>query len=158
MLIESREIQRAHSALNRRRRCCTVAVESERDGKLIAQSRRRRSPGHPPFSGPSHWSNRAGTRRLKSARIISYMRACYRMYVRQKKKSPVCLSLLCVYHIGVSSWSRTGSMSSEGSGGGGGTLRGSRGISSLLRRHTSFKSPQDSPAQIQLVIQHPEHP
>ncbi|EFN62648.1 Protein peanut [Camponotus floridanus] len=52
----------------------------------------------------------------------------------------------------------TGSMSSEGSGGGGGTLRGSRGISSLLRRHTSFKSPQDSPAQIQLVIQHPEHP
>ncbi|KAG5319105.1 PNUT protein, partial [Pseudoatta argentina] len=52
----------------------------------------------------------------------------------------------------------TGSMSSEGSGGGGGTLRGSRGISSLLRRHTSFKSPQESPAQIQLVIQHPEHP
>ncbi|XP_024868986.1 septin-7 isoform X1 [Temnothorax curvispinosus] len=52
----------------------------------------------------------------------------------------------------------TGSMSSEGSGGGGGTLRGPRGISSLLRRHTSFKSPQDSPAQIQLVIQHPEHP
>ncbi|XP_050445033.1 septin-7 isoform X4 [Cataglyphis hispanica] len=52
----------------------------------------------------------------------------------------------------------TGSMSSEGSGGGGGTLRGSRGISSLLRRHTSFKSPQDSSAQIQLVIQHPEHP
>ncbi|XP_020289954.1 septin-7 isoform X3 [Pseudomyrmex gracilis] len=51
----------------------------------------------------------------------------------------------------------TGSMSSEGSGGGGGTLRGSRGIGSLLRRHTSFKSPQDSPAQIQLVIQHPEH-
>ncbi|XP_011629920.1 septin-7 isoform X2 [Pogonomyrmex barbatus] len=52
----------------------------------------------------------------------------------------------------------TGSVSSEGSGGGGGTLRGSRGIGSLLRRHTSFKSPQDSPAQIQLVIQHPEHP
>ncbi|XP_067204013.1 septin-7 isoform X2 [Linepithema humile] len=53
----------------------------------------------------------------------------------------------------------TASMSSEGSGGGGGgTLRGSRGIGSLLRRHTSFKSPQDSPAQIQLVIQHPEHP
>ncbi|XP_015433296.1 PREDICTED: septin-7 isoform X1 [Dufourea novaeangliae] len=52
----------------------------------------------------------------------------------------------------------TGSVSSEGSGGGGGTLRGSRGIGSLLRRHTSFKSPQDSPTQIQLVIQHPEHP
>ncbi|XP_032668004.1 septin-7 isoform X6 [Odontomachus brunneus] len=52
----------------------------------------------------------------------------------------------------------TGSMSSEGSGGGGSTLRGSRGIGSLLRRHTSFKSPQDSPTQIQLVIQHPEHP
>ncbi|XP_078035008.1 septin 7-like protein pnut isoform X5 [Augochlora pura] len=53
----------------------------------------------------------------------------------------------------------TGSVSSEGSGGGGGTLKGSRGIvGSLLRRHTSFKSPQDSPTQIQLVIQHPEHP
>ncbi|XP_034942980.1 septin-7 isoform X5 [Chelonus insularis] len=52
----------------------------------------------------------------------------------------------------------TGSVSSEGSGGGGGTLRGSRGFGSLLRRHTSFKSPQDSPTQIQLVIQHPEHP
>ncbi|EZA55852.1 septin-7 isoform X2 [Ooceraea biroi] len=52
----------------------------------------------------------------------------------------------------------TGSVSSEGSGGGGGTLRGPRRIGSLLRRHTSFKSPQDSPAQIQLVIQHPEHP
>ncbi|XP_011152591.2 septin-7 isoform X4 [Harpegnathos saltator] len=51
----------------------------------------------------------------------------------------------------------TGSVSSEGSGGGGSTLRGSRGIGSLLRRHTSFKSPQDSPTQI-LVIQHPEHP
>ncbi|XP_014477661.1 PREDICTED: septin-7 isoform X2 [Dinoponera quadriceps] len=51
----------------------------------------------------------------------------------------------------------TGSVSSEGSGGGS-TLRGSRGIGSLLRRHTSFKSPQDSPTQIQLVIQHPEHP
>ncbi|XP_015593666.1 septin-7 isoform X1 [Cephus cinctus] len=53
---------------------------------------------------------------------------------------------------------RTGSVSSEGSGGGGGTLRGSRGIGNLLRRHTSFKSPQDNPTQIQLVIQHPEHP
>ncbi|XP_015593670.1 septin-7 isoform X2 [Cephus cinctus] len=52
----------------------------------------------------------------------------------------------------------TGSVSSEGSGGGGGTLRGSRGIGNLLRRHTSFKSPQDNPTQIQLVIQHPEHP
>ncbi|KAL2716488.1 protein peanut-like isoform X1 [Vespula squamosa] len=50
----------------------------------------------------------------------------------------------------------TGSVSSEGSGGGGGTLRGSRGIGSLLRRHTSFKSPQESPTQIQLVIQHPD--
>ncbi|XP_043666166.1 septin-7 isoform X2 [Vespula pensylvanica] len=48
----------------------------------------------------------------------------------------------------------TGSVSSEGSGGGGGTLRGSRGIGSLLRRHTSFKSPQESPTQ--LVIQHPD--
>ncbi|XP_046418568.1 septin-7-like isoform X4 [Neodiprion fabricii] len=53
---------------------------------------------------------------------------------------------------------RTGSVSSEGSGGGGGTLRGSRGIGSLLRRHTSFKSPQESPTQNHLVIQHPEHP
>ncbi|XP_063982208.1 septin-7 isoform X2 [Diachasmimorpha longicaudata] len=51
----------------------------------------------------------------------------------------------------------TCSMSSEGSGGGGGTLRGSRGLGSLLRRHASFKSPQDNPPQIQLVIQHPEH-
>ncbi|XP_046816346.1 septin-7-like isoform X1 [Vespa crabro] len=53
-------------------------------------------------------------------------------------------------------YKRTGSVSSEGSGGGGGTLRGSRGIGSLLRRHTSFKSPQESPTQIQLVIQHPD--
>ncbi|XP_043666167.1 septin-7 isoform X3 [Vespula pensylvanica] len=51
-------------------------------------------------------------------------------------------------------YKRTGSVSSEGSGGGGGTLRGSRGIGSLLRRHTSFKSPQESPTQ--LVIQHPD--
>ncbi|XP_014608148.1 PREDICTED: septin-7 isoform X3 [Polistes canadensis] len=50
----------------------------------------------------------------------------------------------------------TGSVSSEGSGGGGGTLRGSRGIGSLLRRHTSFKSPQENHTQIQLVIQHPD--
>ncbi|XP_066584989.1 septin-7 isoform X3 [Prorops nasuta] len=49
-------------------------------------------------------------------------------------------------------YKRTGSMSSDGSAGGGGTLRGSRGIGSLLRRHTSFKSPQENP------IQHPEHP
>ncbi|XP_043278248.1 septin-7 isoform X4 [Venturia canescens] len=55
-------------------------------------------------------------------------------------------------------YKRTGSMSSEGSAGGGGTLRGSRGLGSLLRRHTSFKSPQENPTQIQLVIQHPEHP
>ncbi|KAK0181715.1 hypothetical protein PV327_003976 [Microctonus hyperodae] len=52
----------------------------------------------------------------------------------------------------------TGSVSSEGSGGAGGTLRGSRGLGSLLRRHTSFKSSQDNPTQIQLVIQHPQHP
>ncbi|XP_033216399.1 septin-7 isoform X6 [Belonocnema kinseyi] len=46
----------------------------------------------------------------------------------------------------------TGSMSSEGSGGGGGTLRGSRGlVGSLLRRHTSFKSPQESPTH---TLQH----
>ncbi|XP_044576630.1 septin-7 isoform X1 [Cotesia glomerata] len=52
----------------------------------------------------------------------------------------------------------TGSVSSEGSAGGVGTLRSSRGLGSLLRRHTSFKS-QDNPTQIhQLVIQHPEHP
>ncbi|XP_057324720.1 septin-7 isoform X2 [Microplitis mediator] len=52
----------------------------------------------------------------------------------------------------------TGSVSSEGSAGGVGTLRSSRGLGSLLRRHTSFKSPQDNPTQIHLVIQHPEHP
>ncbi|XP_058790132.1 septin-7 isoform X2 [Phymastichus coffea] len=53
----------------------------------------------------------------------------------------------------------TGSVSSESSGGGGGTLRGARGIGNLLRRHTSFKSPQENPMPIQqLVIQHPEHP
>ncbi|XP_051176260.1 septin-7 isoform X2 [Leptopilina boulardi] len=49
----------------------------------------------------------------------------------------------------------TGSMSSEGSGGGGGTMRGSRGgFGSLLRRHTSFKSPQESPTHtLQLLVQ-----
>ncbi|XP_014220814.1 septin-7 isoform X1 [Trichogramma pretiosum] len=52
----------------------------------------------------------------------------------------------------------TGSVSSDGSGGVG-TLRGARGIGNLLRRHTSFKSPQENPMPIQqLVIQHPEHP
>ncbi|XP_074111858.1 septin 7-like protein pnut isoform X1 [Cotesia typhae] len=52
----------------------------------------------------------------------------------------------------------TGSVSSEGSASGVGTLRSSRGLGSLLRRHTSFKS-QDNPTQLhQLVIQHPEHP
>ncbi|KAJ8673440.1 hypothetical protein QAD02_004702 [Eretmocerus hayati] len=52
----------------------------------------------------------------------------------------------------------TGSMSSDGSGGGGGTLR-ARGVGNFLRRHTSFKSPQENPVPIQhLVIQHPEHP
>lgn len=31
------DIRQAHSALNRRRRCCTVPAESERNGKLIVQ-------------------------------------------------------------------------------------------------------------------------